>query len=428
MSDTGADTLTDEERRRWFSNERLGLFLHWGCYSVHGQGEQAMRRELIPEASYRTLADRFNPEPGFAARWAQWAKAQGFRYMALTTRHHDGYCLFDTRHDDFNAPSTGPGRDLIAEFVEATRAAGLKVGLYYSIVNWRYRGQWDADSYPEDIPNMIDQVHGQVEELMTQYGKIDVLWYDVPQIPTGNNGPISESTSDFWRSPELNAMVRNHQPEILINDRSGMAQDIATPEQEIPTDGRIAGLWETCMTINTRPGWGYHPHDTSRKSAGLVVYNLVEAVRAGGSFLINVGPMADGSLEPTEKETLERVGTWIRANGEALYGADIFEPVCAQPPGYYFGMWTRKGKTGYFTVTRWPESGEIVIPGLHVPVASAQMLVSGEPVAFTQDAQGRLRFHGMPHSPPDPLGTVLKVEFEEEPSYSNLEGASWLDN
>lgn len=414
---------------QWFLEARLGLFLHWGCYSVHGQGEQAMFRERIPEAEYRRLADQFKPEPGFAERWAQWAKAQGFRYLALTTRHHDGYCLFNTRYDDFNALNTGPGRDLIAEFVAATRAAGLGVGLYYSIVNWRFHGQWDADEYSEDIPRMIDQVHGQVEELMTQYGKIDILWYDVPKIPTGKNGPVTDSASDFWRSPELNAMVRRHQPGILINDRSGMAQDISTPEQEIPTHGGMRGLWETCMTINTRPGWGYHLHDTSRKSAGLVIYNLVEAVRAGGNFLINVGPRADGSFDPTEQAILERVGRWIRANGEALYGADSFDPVSSQPPGYYFGMWTRKGTTGYFTVTRWPESGEILIPCLGTEVLSASMLVSGDPISFSQDGKGRLRLFGLPLSPPDALGTVLKVTFRDEPSYSAaFDGACWLDS
>ena len=387
-----------------------------------------MFRERIPEASYRTLADRFQPKPGFAVEWAQWARAQGFRYITLTTRHHDGYCLFDTRHDDFNALTTGPGRDLVAEFVDATRAEGLRVGLYYSIVNWRFRGQWDAEAYPGDIPVMIDQVHGQVEELMTHYGKIDALWYDVARIPTGRNGPINNSEADFWRSTELNAMVRKHQPGILINDRSGIPQDIATPEQFIPTDGGMAGLWETCMTINTRPGWGYHPHDTSRKSASQVVYNLVEAVRAGGNFLINVGPKADGSLDPLEQEILEALGGWITANGEALYGAQTFEPVTAQPPGYYFGMWTRKGTRGYFTVTRWPASGEIVIPCLHTKATAASVLVSGDTIDVAQDDEGRLRFSGLPHAPPDPLGTVIKVEFQDEPSFDDRGGAAWLDN
>jgi alpha-L-fucosidase len=420
--------VTDTDRRQWFSRERLGLFLHWGCYSVHGQGEQAMYRERIQETEYRKLANQFHPKQGFAEEWAEWARAQGFRYLVLTTRHHDGYSLFDSKHDEFNAVKTGPGRDLITEFVEATRAAGLKVGLYYSIVNWRYRGQWDADGHPHDIPDMIEQVHGQVEELMTGYGKIDVLWYDVPKIPDGKNGPVSDSTPDFWRSPELNATVRKHQPGILINDRSGMPQDLSTPEQTIPTDGGMTEMWETCMTINTRPGWGYHPHDSSRKSASLVVYNLVEAVRAGGNFLINVGPRADGSLDPVEQETIEQVGKWITTNGEALYDAETFEPVSVQPPGYYFGMWTRKGTTGYFTVTRWPTSGEIVIPCLHTRVVSASMLATGELITFSQDRIGRLRLSGMPGSPPDALGTVLKVEFDDVPSYSpETPSAAWLD-
>ncbi len=167
-----------DQRLEWFREARFGMFVHWGIYSVLGRGEQIMLRDLIPQSEYDPLADRFQPVADWAERLARQAVEAGAKYMVLTTRHHDGYCLFDTATSDFNAAKTGPGRDLIAEYVEAMRRAGLKVGFYYSLLNWRWPGQWSPDRYPDDLPRLVDEVHAQVRELMTHYGKIDILWYD----------------------------------------------------------------------------------------------------------------------------------------------------------------------------------------------------------------------------------------------------------
>jgi len=171
------------ERMKWFREAKFGMFVHWGMYSVLGRGEQIMGRDLIPPAEYDPLAEDFRPEAGWADRLAQQAVDAGMKYVVLTSRHHDGYCLFDTATQPFNAARTGPGRDLIAEYVEAARAAGLKVGLYYSILNWRWHGTWDAVKYSDELPRMVEEVHEQVRELMTRYGKIDILWYDAARLP-----------------------------------------------------------------------------------------------------------------------------------------------------------------------------------------------------------------------------------------------------
>ena len=234
---------TEAERLRWFYDARIGMFVHWGMYSVLGRGEQIMCRDLMPLGDYDPIAEQFQPAPDWATKLARRAVDVGAKYVVLTTRHHDGYCLFDTATHDFNAARTGPGRDLIAEYVDALRDAGLRVGLYYSLISWRWRGTWSPSEYPDELPHIVDEVHAQVRELMTNYGKIDILWFDGGGVP-GSAGhgmwggdPIAMSPEHFWRSDELIGMVRELQPGVLVNNRAGLAGDFGTPEQQVAADG-----------------------------------------------------------------------------------------------------------------------------------------------------------------------------------------------
>ena len=270
---------SDHDRRiSEFRDLHLGMFVHWGMYSVLGRGEQIMIRDLMPLREYEEYAEQFRPPAGWAQRLAEQAKSAGLRYVVLTTRHHDGYCLFDTATHGYNAAGTGPGRDLIAEYVAACREAGLKVGFYYSLLSWRWPGYWSPERYPEELPRMVEEVHCQIRELMTQYGKIDILWYDGGGVPGSaahgmwGGNRIESSPTEFWRSQELNAMVRELQPEILINNRSGAPEDFGTPEQRISSEG-AARPWETCMTLNYAPGWGYLRQSMANKTAGEVQFD-----------------------------------------------------------------------------------------------------------------------------------------------------------
>ena len=245
--------MTYEERMKWFHEARFGIYVHFGLYSQLGRGEWTMYSERIPAQEYAELADRFLPEPGCAEEWAAAARSAGAKYIVLTTRHHEGYCLFDSQYSDFTSMKHGPCRDLVREYVDAARKAGLRVGLYYSLLDWRFPGYFEPEKYPESREALIRQVHGQVRELMTNYGKIDLLEYDGSWDSRMRQSRASQA--EFWQSEKLNAMVRELQPEIIINDRSGTDEDIETPEQVV-REGRQR-VSESCMCIGDSCAWGY---------------------------------------------------------------------------------------------------------------------------------------------------------------------------
>lgn len=430
-------TQSDHDRRiEQFRDLRLGMFVHWGMYSVLGRGEQIMIRDLMPLKEYQKHAEQFQPADDWAPRLAEEAKAAGLKYVVLTTRHHDGYCLFDTATHDFNAVKTGPGRDLIGEYVAACREAGLKVGLYYSLLTWRWHGYWSPGRYPADLPQMVDEVHAQVRELMTQYGKIDILWYDGGGVP-GRPGhgmwggkPIDKSPAEFWRSKELNAMARELQPEILINNRSGEPEDFGTPEQQVSSEGG-GRPWETCMTLNYAPGWGYLRQSMANKTAGEVLFQLMDAVRLGGNFLFNVGPRPDGSIDSRESTVLREIGKWLARHGEAVYGtrpAAIYDLAIGhvQGPMFHYGMWTCRGATGYFTLFYYP-GDPLVVSKIGPRSKRATLLTTNTPLAIEEAANGRTLVRGLPKSSPDPLATVIKVEFDSPPYAVTEIDADWLD-
>lgn len=383
--------------KEWFEQVKFGMFIHYGLYSLLGRREWVMHYERIPVSVYRKLMEKFNPRKGAVDEWCSLAKEAGMKYVVLTTRHHDGFSLFDTKVSDFNAVNSAAGRDIIAEYVDACRRYGLKVGFYYSLLDWRWEAYWDGpEKNKEKWDEFVNYIHAQVIELMSNYGKIDVLWYD-------GGWPY---TAEDWRSEELNRKVRELQPNILINDRSGLPEDFDTPEQYVPKE-KPERLWETCMTIND--SWGYCRGDNNYKTVKQLILTLVDIVRKGGNFLLNISPKGDGSVPHRLTERLLAMGKWLSINGESIYGTTY---------GSVTGVWhlgyiTQKDEKVYVHVTKWPGK-EITIPGISGDVVDAYFLSNKEPVkAYTEN--GFLYIKDLPDEPLDPYDMVIKLEFSNVP-------------
>lgn len=391
---------TRADRAAWFHEARFGMFLHWGCSSVAGRAEWVMFQDKVPLEEYRQLADRFKPTKYDPRQWAAVARDAGMKYMVLTTRHHDGYALWDSRVSDFTAPKTGPRRDLVAAYAEACRAAGLKVGFYYSLADWRWPVWWKGkDQDPAQWADLVGYVHEQVRELMTHYGRVDVLWYD-GGAGCGNPQPV---TAEDWQARKLNALVRRLQPGILINDRSLVPEDIATFEQHLP-GGRPAGAWETCMTMNKH--WGHMAADRVYKSATELVHLLTACASGGGNFLLNVGPLPDGRLPRPAVVRLQAIGRWLRRYGEAVYG---------NGPAPYDagtnGVWTQKGRHVYLHVHWWPGS-TVILCDMPRRVRRAELVGTRQRATIVRRGR-RVFLTGLPSRPPDPHTTVIRLELED---------------
>lgn len=420
--------MTYEERMKWFHEARFGIYVHFGLYSQLGRGEWTMYSERIPAQEYAELADRFLPEPGCAEEWAAAARSAGAKYIVLTTRHHEGYCLFDSQYSDFTSMKHGPCRDLVREYVDAARKAGLRVGLYYSLLDWRFPGYFEPEKYPESREALVRQVHGQVRELMTNYGKIDLLEYDGSWDSRMRQSRASQA--EFWQSEKLNAMVRELQPEIIINDRSGTDEDIETPEQVV-REGRQRAS-ESCMCIGDSCAWGYTRFNPNWKSAEQLLQYLIQAAQGGGNYLLNIGPDPQGHIRNEELERLQALGEWLKVNGEAVYAAQSCKLIGAAQPGTLDlnlqGPWTRRGNTGYWCIFRWPGTTATAVK-VGTPVKRVTLLKTGEEFPFRWNPEtGRLVICDLPVLPPDALCSVLKVEFESEPQRkAEYDLAAWLN-
>jgi len=385
-----------EERARWFVEARFGMFIHWGLYSLLERAEWVMYLERIPRSEYAKLAERFRAERFDPELWAEIAREAGMRYMVMTARHHDGFSLFDTRFSDFKSTRTPAGRDLVAEYVEACRRAGLRVGLYYSLLDWRWDAYWRGPKRdPRGWEEFLEYVHGQVEELCSNYGPIDVLWFD---------GAWPYGPED-WRAEELLQKVRKLQPHILVNNRTGLPGDFDTPEQHVPWWSPPGRLWETCMTMNE--SWGYFEADRNWKTPRQIIETLVRVVSLGGNLLLNVGPRGDGSFPPEAVEVLAHVGAWMRRHGESIYGA------AGAPFTTTVGPVTAKGSVAYVHAFRWPGK-RITVAGVGNSVVSAYILTTGERVRFRQEGD-RVILEGLPALPPDPYDTVIALELDGPP-------------
>jgi alpha-L-fucosidase len=388
---TGDD---DRERRmKWWHEARFGMFIHWGLYCVLGRHEWAMEREGIPVAEYEQLAKQFKPKPNAAREWARLAKQAGQKYMVMTTKHHEGFCNFDTKLTDYCAPRQGPGRDLVREYVEAARAEGLRVGFYYSLMDWHHPDGARCATDEAARRRFVEYTHGLIRELMTNYGKIDILWYDVAS-------PLS---AEGWESEKMNEMVFKLQPDIIVNNRNKLDGDFATPEQRIQAEKRA---WESCMTMND--SWGYQRADDNWKSPKTIVRNLITCAHDTGNYLLNIGPKPDGSVPEESVRVLTAVGKWMDRNGQTIYQSEICSAFRSQ-----FASFSRKGNTLYMHVHYWPGS-TVALGGLTNQVKSARLLATGKEVKFEQE-KFRVRFTGLPEKAPDDPVTTLAIECDSEP-------------
>ena len=397
-------------RTDWFHEARFGMFIHWGAYSVAGRGEWAYNRERIPQAEYvdryvnAFTAERYDP-----AAWAALARAAGMKYMVLTTRHHDGFALWDTATRDFHAGRLGPRRDLVGPYVKAARAAGLRVGLYYSPADWThpdYPGGYERDwptAWPDEAARQrfIAYYRAQLRELLTRYGTIDMLWYD-GCIPSPLDG---EAT---------NAMVRELQPDILMNDRMGKPCDFECSEQAIrPKDGP----WEACMTLNDN--WGYHAGDEAWKSPAQVIHMLITCAKDGGNLLLNVGPRGDGTIPEPSVRILQEAGRWVARHGEFL-------PNSGRSPFTWntSGLVSVRGRCVYLHLFK-DTGAEFCWAELKNRVLKATAVGTGRPVAFRQDG-ARLVLQGLPVPRTEPLATTIRLEVDGDPEPLTRQGTFWI--
>lgn len=389
MSMPGAEGAS---RLGWFAEARFGLFVHFGLAALAGREiSWHMSRERIPSARWRAQARHFRPDRLDPRAWARAARAAGMRYGVLTAKHHEGFCLFDSSLTDYTSLRTPIARDIVGEFVRAFREEGLRVGLYYSLVDWdhpdypvdRFHPERDdpaARARPRAWERYVAYLHGQVEELLTRYGPIDLLWFDFSY--DGMSG-------EAWQADRLLATARRLQPGILVNNRlvGGHARigepprhgDFATPEQRIPPapivdgEGNLAP-WEACLTLNET--WGYDPDDQRYKSAGDVVRVLAECVSKGGNLLLNVGPDARGAVPPRSREILEGVGRWLDSNGASIYGCGPAYQDGQLLPKPEWGLYTQAGNDLYGHLLA-PPPGPLVFHGLGGRISRAWRVWDG---------------------------------------------------
>jgi alpha-L-fucosidase len=409
----------------WFQEARFGLFVHWGHYAQHGWeaswplvgGNAALPLcPNVPVGAYHSSASSFAPRRGSPRDWIALARRAGMRYAVLTAKHHDGFALFATKRSDFSVVN-GPYRgDIVREFVDATREAGLRVGLYFSLCDWHHPDYpafreedkpYGARGLPKPTPEQwsryLDFLFGQIRELLTSYGRIDLLWFDGGW----------ERSAEQWRARELEDMIRALQPEIVLNDRLPGAGDYATPEQIIPAKP-LPGPWESCLTMNE--SWGWVPYDTAYKSARELVHSLCETASRGGNLLLNVSPRGDGTLPPEQVERLEALSGWMER-----YAASIVGTGPGLEPWQFHGPSTRRGERIFLHLLARPYE-EIAVRGIPVRrVRAVRHLATGAALEHRErisaldrairnpDPVGELRIR-VPEALLDPFATVIELE------------------
>jgi alpha-L-fucosidase len=406
-------------RTAWFREAAFGMFIHFGPYAAYGRGEQVLFREHLDQADYARKACRWNPGKCDPREWAAVARKAGMRYACLTTRHHDGYCLWDTSTTDYSSVKQKPRRDFVRDFVDACRAEGLRVGLYYSLVDWRIPAYWEGPKVnATGWAAFRGYVHEQVRELLTKYGPIDIFWFD-------GNWP---HPAPAWHARGLMAMMRKRQPAMLINNRLNVQApppgyedppgceseaafpedpgDFGTPEQEIRADAMRT--WEACMTSTWRL-WGYTAGERWH-NADVLLDMLCQIASLGGNLILNVGPKSDGTLPAPFVRRAGVLGSWLEKHGEAIYGAqkgDVCEFIT-------YGLQTRKGNCLYLIVRFWPGRPEMRLAGLATRVRRAVLLTTGGELAVEQTADA-VTLKGLPRRSPTDLFPVIRLECDGEP-------------
>ncbi|WP_099206142.1 alpha-L-fucosidase [Scatolibacter rhodanostii] len=385
------------QRTKWYQESRFGMFIHWGLYAIPARGEWVRSVERIPVEEYDKLQHEFSAEEYDPKKWAKLAKQAGMKYAVLTAKHHDGFCLFDSQYTDFKSTNTPCGRDLVAEFLEAFRAEGIKVGLYFSIIDWHHpdfphygdkqhpmRDNEEFKGKEHNFDNYLTYMHAQARELLTNYGKLDVMWFDFS---------YNDMQGEKWRATEFMQMVRELQPHIITDNRlegsgeeSGSiltanptiyAGDFASPEQMIPPKGIVNELgdpvpWEACVTLNNN--WGYAAEDKHYKSAKMIVHMLVDCVSKNGNLLLNVGPDAKGRIPEESVVILEEVGKWMSENANSIYGCGMAE---FEKPEW--GRYTQNGKKLYAHVFE-EQTGAVCLSNLANQIDKMRFLKDGSEI------------------------------------------------
>jgi len=400
---------------KWWREARFGMFVHLGLYSVLERHEWAMAFEDWPVEDYEKLTAGFDIKEGSAEKWAKLAKAAGMKYMVLTTRHHEGFSLWDSKVNPFNSVNYGPKRDIVREFVDACRAEGLKVGFYSSLMDWRHPDGGICAYDSAARARFLEYISALNEELLTNYGKIDILWYDVAFPMEHHEG---------WNSLEMNQRLRALQPHILINDRCHLPEDFGTPEENLIAENRD---WEACMTFNGL-SWGYVDSNQVLPysyNANTIIKMLHSVSAGGGNLLLNIGPDAQGQIPVEAIEPLTTVGRWLTKNGDCAYGKQT------RTMRYGNGVcsYTISGSTLYLWNWIWPKDGEIVLGGFSTKVKNARILQCGTAVNCEQKGW-RIFLRDLPKDVPDKIAgvTVLAVEFEEDVKYEHFPGTRSLNN
>lgn len=425
------------KRTQWFLKDRFGMFIHFGLYSIPARGEWIRSNEKMSKEDYQIYFDEFNPINYDPKSWARAAKEAGMKYAVMTAKHHDGFCLFDSKFTEYKSTNTKAKRDLIREYVEAFREEGLKVGLYYSTIDWyhadfphyndRHHPMRENVSYKNvqhDFQRYLEYMHGQVRELCTNYGKIDILWFDFS---------YDDMSGEKWKATELINMVRTLQPDVIIDNRleasgenagsirtsnpSFFAGDFASPEQIIPPEGIVdengnSIPWEACITMNNH--WGYCSTDKNYKSAKMIIRKLVECVSKNGNLLLNIGPNAKGEFPVESLNILKEIGIWMKNNGESIYNCGKSEL-----PKPEWGYYTQNKNNLYAHIFE-PSIGPIGLSGLKDKVEKVRLLSDSSEIRIinpwnTLDFEDYIFFNfGSPeqltYPLPDDIDTVVELE------------------
>lgn len=435
------DRAEYEKRMAWYTDARFGMFIHWGLYAIPARGEWVRSTERIPKEDYEPYFAEFNPVDYDPKQWAHAAKEAGMKYAVLTAKHHDGFCLFDSKYTNYKSTNTQCGRDLVREFLDAFRAEGLKVGLYFSLLDWHH------DDYPHygdahhpmrddpryensgrDFDRYVKYLHDQVRELCENYGKLDILWFDF-SYGEGENAMRGEK----WRATELVDMVRTLQPGVIIDNRLEVSGegfgsmwegnptpyhgDFVSPEQIIPPNGLQDKngnelIWEACVTMNNH--WGYCHEDRFFKPSSMLIKKLVECVSKGGNLLLNVGPDARGKIPPQSLAILSEIGAWMKQNSDSIYCCG--KSFLAKPD---IGRVTQKGNKLYLHLFE-NTIGCVPLIGLsREQVRSVRLLSTGAEIQIAKgwiyDNYPDVVFADLGPDPvlPDPVDTVLEITLKD---------------
>ena len=426
----------------WFVHDRFGMFIHFGLYSMPARHEWVKSYEMLPEEQYEKYFRYFNPDLFDAREWAKAAKRAGMKYAVMTTKHHEGFCLFDSEYTDYKITNTPFGRDLVREYVDAFRAEGLKIGFYYSLIDWHHPEftidrlhprREDPDAYEKskdrDMKIYAEYMRNQVRELLTNYGKIDILWFDYSYSAPDEKRDLpwmKGKGKDDWESEKLIVLARELQPGIIIDNRAEIEQDLWTPEQlqlhEWERHGETGELvtWEACQTFSG--SWGYNRDEHTWKSPKMLVDMLINTVSCGGNLLMNVGPTSRGYFDKRATQALDVYAEWMKYNSRSIYGCTMAEPEFTAPRGTRLTQ-SEDGSRLYIHLLEYPFKF-LEMENLAGKIEYAQFLHDGSELLYTEGylelwevkhrVEPGLVCFTLPEIKPDVIDPVIEVILKDK--------------